>query len=79
MIKEKNLQTKNTLPNKAVIQIQQRNQKVYRQAKAKSPALPHVKGASLDKKKKPQPGSTKLEKLTVKANTQKVGNLQIQS
>ena len=30
MIKEKNLQTKNTLPNKAVIQIQQRNQKLYR-------------------------------------------------
>ena len=63
-----------TLPSKDLIQTHQRKQKVYRQAKAKSPAPPHVKGASLGKKKKPQLESTKLEKLTVKANTQKVGN-----
>ena len=74
--------TKNTLPRKALIQIQQRNQKLHSQAKAKrihhhQTSFPQMLKELLMEKKRSQTETRKLrmENFTVKCkHTVKVGN-----
>ena len=64
--------TKNTLPSKALIQIRQRNQKLYRQAKAKkihhhqTSSTTNTKGNSLGGKQKRRHQKRKGRKKTYK-------------
>ena len=70
VMKEKNLQSR--LPGKDLIQIQQSNQKLYRQAKAKriqhhhTSSTTNAKGTSLSEKHKRRKGTTKTNATQVR-------------